>query len=483
MNKQPICISKSDFINYQKCPRLFYLHKHQPEDAIVSDFTKMLATEGTNVGLIAQTYFGSFHVINIQYDKVKMVEETKEALNNNDIENICEASFIYDDCYCAVDILHKVNDGYEIYEVKSVVNPNPFHYQDVSFQKYVLEKCGLKITKAAVLTINSDYIRGERLDVKALFTVNELNSKNELPEIDSIVDKIRNIETLPFLEASAKCKDCSYFNYCYKDLPSNNVFNISGLRDQHKYYNKGLITFNDVCPYLSGNQLLQVNCELSETDPPVNKEKLNEILNKLEYPLYYLDFETVSPVIPIYPNSRPNQKIIIQYSLHYQLTPTSPLQHLEYLADSLNDLRREVSNRLINDLGEKGSIIVYHKSFEGGAIKSLANDVPDLAQKLQALITRIFDLEEVFTSKSVYNRKMQGRTTIKYVLPAMSTDFEEAYHELNNVHNGTEAMTNFYQMLTLEKEARDNLRQDLLNYCCLDTLAMVEILKALEVLR
>ena len=71
---------------------------------------------------------------------------------------------------------------------------------------------------------------------------------------------------------------------------------------------------------------------------------------------------------------------------------------------------------------------------------------------------------------------MEGSASIKYVLPALFPDDPSLnYHNLEGVHNGGEAMNIFPKIATMSPEDAQKARQNLLDYCCLDTYAMVKI--------
>ena len=61
-----------------------------------------------------------------------------------------------------------------------------------------------------------------------------------------------------------------------------------------------------------------------------------------------------------------------------------------------------------------------------------------------------------------------------------SPEFEKAYKELDGVQNGSQAMNAFARLGSLDDEEKQKLRNSLLEYCKLDTLAMVKILDILK---
>ncbi len=90
------------------------------------------------------------------------------------------------------------------------------------------------------------------------------------------------------------------------------------------------------------------------------------------------------------------------------------------------------------------------------------------------------DLMILFQKKWYITPSMQGSYSIKYVLPALVPEFEKAYKELDGVQNGRQAMNAFANLGKIDKEEKQKMRTSLLEYCKLDTLAMVKILRTLK---
>lgn len=106
----------------------------------------------------------------------------------------------------------------------------------------------------------------------------------------------------------------------------------------------------------------------------------------------------------------------------------------------------------------------------------MAEAFPDLAEHLLNIQENIIDLLVPFQSGYYYNRAMGGSFSIKSVLPAIFPDDPElGYHNLDGVHNGSEAMTIFPKIADMTPEEREKARHDLLKYCELDTYAMVKV--------
>ena len=232
---------------------------------------------------------------------------------------------------------------------------------------------------------------------------------------------------------------------------------------------------------LNDIQYKQVTSEQFDLPTHVDKLGIKAFLDTLTYPLYFLDFESFQTCVPLYDGIHPYQQVPFQYSLHYILEPNGDLLHKEFLADENSDPRRALAERLVEDIPQNVCTLAYNKAFECMVIKQLAEAFPDLSERLFNIRENIHDLLDVFRDGFVYDKAMGGSLSIKSVLPAMFPDSSDLnYHNLNDVHNGTEATATFLSLRVMEKSERDKLRASLLAYCRLDTMAMVMLWQRLR---
>jgi hypothetical protein len=213
----------------------------------------------------------------------------------------------------------------------------------------------------------------------------------------------------------------------------------------------------------------------------IDLNNIQLFLADLLYPLYFMDFETFQTAVPLYDGAKPYQQIPFQYSIHYKEYQTAPLKHFEFLAETSGDPRIPFIEKLLNDINGKGDIIVYNKAFEITRLKELARDFPKYSKQINLLISRIKDLMLPFQKRFYYKPEMKGSHSIKNVLPALVPSLN--YSGLN-ISEGSMASLSFEQLLYEDDLFRVNeIRKDLLEYCKLDTLAMVKILEVLESLK
>ena len=201
----------------------------------------------------------------------------------------------------------------------------------------------------------------------------------------------------------------------------------------------------------------------------------------ITYPIYFLDFETYQTPIPKYDGMRPYMKIPFQYSLHYIEHEGGKLKHKEFLAETGVDPRRKLAERLVEDIPENKCVLAYNMSFEKSRLTELAENFPDLAEKLLNIRDNIIDLMIPFSKRMYYAKQMEGSYSIKAVLPTLYPDVPEYdYHNLELVHNGGEASEIFASLGERPKEEQEKIRKALLEYCKLDTLAMVKVWEKLK---
>ena len=263
-------------------------------------------------------------------------------------------------------------------------------------------------------------------------------------------------------------------------LPKPNVFDVAGMWKSKKFekYNEGKVSFEDLLyEDLNPKYIEQVDFEVNDKEPKINKAAIARTLNSLEYPLYFIDYETYNQPIPEVEGTKPYQQLPFQYSLHIIEEEGAPIEHKEFLAEvDDEDFIRTFAESMISNLPEDGSVIVYNKSFESSVNRKIAELYPDLADEMARINHNMVDFMVPFKNRDYYMKEMEGSYSIKYVLPALYPDDPELnYDNLPLVHNGGEASETFVGLKSKSKEEQESIRNALLLYCGLDTYAMVKL--------
>lgn len=489
-----IKISKSKYLSYQKCPKSLWLFINSPELAIEDSTHDKQIKDGKEVGALARKYFdNTVDVTTLKEDGSLNIEEmiglTNRYLAEGD-KTIAEASISIDGLFCSIDLLHPVKGGYEIYEVKATTGVEKEHYIDAAFQKYVLQKRGLNVVNTYILHLNSGYRRKGELELDKLFFKEQVDLHpmflQTMDVVESELDSMRILmdnKVEPSQLLASKCKECPFMEYCHKNVPNPSVLDISNLKGRYDLYNSGVITYLDVltnCPDLKRRQKVQIEAYLQNKQLIVDKDLLKQFVSKIKYPIYHLDFESMQLPIPPADDTWAYEQIPTQYSLHIEYED-GRLEHKEFLGNSL-DPRRDIAEALCRDIPLNACVLAYNKTFECGRLNELADLYPDLRDHLRNISEHVVDLIVPFKNGAYYNRDMGGSNSIKAVLPALyPNDQELDYHALPVVHNGGEAMDIYPKMVASTNPVeKQEIRDGLLQYCCLDTLAMVKVLRKIK---
>jgi predicted DNA-binding protein YlxM (UPF0122 family) len=409
----------------------------------LSDMQKAIFKRGTDVGKLAQQLFpkGIDASPNSQFEYDKAVKATKKLFDEKQ-KVIYEASFSFSDVLAVADIVANDKSGLSVYEVKSSTSISETYIRDAALQYWVISNCGYKIRDFSITYINNQYIRKGKLNLDELF-ITESVLKLILPlqkwvEVNvERFKKVLNKKTIPKIDIGEHCYDpytCGFYEYCRKHIPENSIFDLSGVHLNKKYdlYRNGIIKLEDVSPEadLSKNAKLQLEVYRNRKDL-IDKKAIKDFLSDLNYPIYFMDFETFQPAVPMFYNSKPYMQIPFQYSLHYKKNIKSEIEHFEFLAETENDPRIKFIENLLRDTKGKGDILTYNKSFEVLRLKEIAEAFPKHKNEIEERISRVKDLMLPFQKKFYYTYKMQGSYSIKYVLPALIPELSYKNLEIN----------------------------------------------------
>jgi hypothetical protein len=486
-------LSKSSYIKGLQCEKHLYLYKyHYNQMDELSEMQKSIFKRGTNVGELAQNLFpgGKIAAEGSPPNYEKAVQKTKDLIKGG-TKILYEAAFLFNEVLSIADIVVIENDGVRVYEVKSSTSISETYINDAALQYYVISNLGLKVKDFSIVYINNQYIRQGELDFEQLF-ITESVLEFILPlqkSVEKNVDRFKNVllkKQMPDIDIGEHCHTpytCAFFDYCRKHIPEDSIFDFSGMYLSKKYelYRNGIISLENVPDDypLNKNNRLQLDVYKSNK-PVIDTETIKEFISDLKYPLYFMDFETFQPAVPLFDNSKPYQQIPFQYSVHIKKNKDSTENHFEFLAEPGIDPRKKFIENLLKDIKGNGDVIVYNKTFEITRLNEIARDFPEYADKIEDLILRIKDLMIPFQKKYYYAPEMKGSYSIKAVLPALVPELSYDTLEINEGGLASIAYESLQTETDLMKIAE--IKEQLLEYCKLDTLGMVKILEELEAL-
>ncbi len=513
-------INKSLYLDFLDCPKNAWLKAHR------ADLKELFGLSGYQKHLIEQGYLVEEYVQRLFPKGIKV-----EHGPNNDSAALLtqeliykktpvlfQATFVHDVFLVRSDILtyDAVTGKRSLYEVKSV-GLYPEHecenikscdkckknkkkiselIEDVSFQSIILQKNGIELDEIFIACLNKDYVLREQIDINQLVLYKDVTdevrknkSKTEQRMQSAKQDLISSSED----QVSCPCiykgrsSHCPTFKYSHMYVPDysiHDIYRIGGSKKNLQYLvDSGCFKIDDIpeSVKLSDNQKKQVRSyKLGQEDIDLNLVK-NE-LNSLEFPLYFFDYETYKPTIPLYKGSNPHTQMPFQFSVHVLHSPDKVLNHFEYLHESDSDPSLGIIQHLKQFIGLSGSILVWHKVFEEKRNIELAERHPEHKEFLERLNARIYDLEDIFKLKpNMYiDPGFKGSSSIKNVLPVICPEL--SYKDLV-IQEGTAASLEWYNMIygNLSKEQKQKIAKDLKLYCGLDTYAMYAIWNHLNI--
>jgi len=492
MNTTPkpnLYLSKSLYLTGLQCHKALWLHKYKPElKDEVSPEQKSMFDFGAEVGRYAQELFpGGILVPYGDLSHSQQLAMTQSAISNG-ASTIYEGAFSYNDVFIKADILRLGPDGWELYEVKSSANLKEQYPDDIAIQYHVISGAGLPLPKACLVHLNTNYVRQGPIDVEQLFTIVELTDKIRGMQSD-VAAKLTAMKamlqgSLPEMDISPNCDDphtCAFHGHCWAHIPENSVFDFRGTGRPNAFelYRKGIVRMEDVpADSLGWRQKLQLD-GLRYQKNHIDKKAVKAFLDSFWFPLCFMDFETTYMVpIPLFDGMRPYEQLPFQFSLHVVEKEGEDPVHYAFLAKDLKNPCEKFLSNLLAVIPPGACILTWNKTFEVQRLQGLAARFPEKGAEIIAIVENIIDLMAPFRDKSIYHWKLKGSYSIKAVLPALVNGYSYENLPINSGDMASAAWVRMIQEPDLNEQRR--LYSELLEYCHLDTLAMVLILKEMR---
>jgi len=485
-----IQLSKSQYVRGLQCHKALWLYKHKRAVMTpTSPRQEFIFAGGHRIGKLAQGLFpGGTEIEHDPQNFDGMIEQTRKLIDQGAYV-IYEATFKSRNVLIMADIMVRNGDAWDLYEVKASTGVKPQHKPDAAIQWYVIQD-HLPLGKAHIVHVNRDYVFNGELDITRWLAIEDITDEVlELqPGLDKNLDSMSDMlsQNEPDIPIGLQCDDpyeCDFKAYCWQDVPSPSVFNLYRMNGNKKFklYHEGKISYADVCgEKLTKTQALQVDSALAR-EVYIDREAIREFVDSAVYPINFLDFETFNSAIPKFPGQRPySTQIPFQYSLHI-LHEDGEIEHREFLADESRDPRAEIAQQLSGDITAEGSIAAYSQKTEKSIIRRLAAESAEHAQTLIAMDDRFIDLLIPFQQLMYYHPNFNGSFSIKSVLPAMFPDDAALDYKALDIQAGDMASMIYADLDRIDDEnERQKIRESLLEYCKLDTLAMVMIWQELS---
>ena len=356
--------------------------------------------------------------------------------------------------------------------------------QTLAFQMVVLEACGFAVRNISVIHVNNQYVREGIVDPIKITSTTDITDAvkakrtETLSNIDAALAML-NSGTHPSLSPSLASAD-GFVEWLeiYKHLTSaasDSIYNLCALKPHlvEILEQDQIIKIADIPEDIDLLPKQELQVESARLGGPIiSKEKIKEYLNTFSYPLYFLDYETFASIVPYFDGLKPYQQVPFQYSLHVIDSPGAELRHMDYLHRENTNPVEELSKTLQSQVGTTGTVVTWNMSFEKSCNILLGRLVPEYSDFYEQFNERIVDLMLPFSRCWYVDKGFYGSASIKHVLPVLVPEL--SYMALD-IHEGSSAQRLWMEAVLDGKrdEEKENILNNLVEYCGLDTLAMV----------
>ncbi len=476
-------LTKSKYIHGLACPRFLWMEVHEKDKLPeVDKVTQHRFDQGHLVGEMAKECFPKgIDLAGLEFKE--NIDQTRKAVKERKI--IFEAGVQFKNLFSRADILVPVGqDEWDIVEVKSSAQVKPEHSHDLSFQRFTCEQAGLNIRHCVLMHINNQFVKKGKINPQEFFI-----QENITTEVDEAAKGIQErIESMLRLIASPTFSEkiaggCTQpgvciLEDCWKHLPEHHIFDLyDGRKRITELFEQGILALKDIpdSVKLNEKQKIQRDC-VRNGKPHIHRDGIKAFLSTLQYPLSYLDFESFSTAIPLFDNLKPYQQVPFQFSLHVDYGQT--VEHFGFLADGVEDPRKDFIQALQKFLPASGKVVVYNATFEKTVLNKLAEVYPEYKEWVNQVVSRFVDLLIPFREFHYYHPDQKGSASIKDVMPVITGN---GYKGLE-INKGDSAGVS-YLGVTFQKvpaSEKEKVRKDLEVYCGQDSEGMMWIVRELE---
>ena len=434
-------------------PAWLWLKKNDPKKLPpVDENTQALFDAGHQFEPYAESKFpeGATLGFSDYNEYLSLPQRTQDAIKSG-APVLFQPRFEWQEYTCICDIVSFVEGNeVDLYEIKASTSAKVEHEFDLAFQAAVLEGTGLKVRNIYVIHVNNQYVRNGAIEA------------DKITHTEDVTTKVRKRS-----EATAKYMPLALATAQQKTMPDPSP-DLAKLGSKKSW----LQVYEAIFPQTPKEYPADIA-------PTIQQDEIKKFLDGLKYPLYFLDYETLMSLVPYFDGHRPYQQVPFQYSLHILQSPDAELEWREYLHRDNSDPARPLTEQLIKDIGDSGTVLVWYEGFEKARNSELGEMLPQYKGAMEAINDRVIDLMVPFKSKWYDDPRFAGSASIKQVLPVVCPEL--SYKALG-IQEGGSAQRLWMEAVLDEKRAdqKEQILADLIEYCKLDTFAMVEIFNKLK---
>ncbi|MEO8761538.1 MAG: DUF2779 domain-containing protein [Bacteroidia bacterium] len=477
-------LSKTSFLKSVQCTKSFFLYKnhYNLKDPLPKE-KQAVFNRGHQVGTLAQSLFpNGIDVSPTHVAKFNdSVQKTKELIAQGQ-KIIYEAAFVFDGVLVALDILVNENDKWYAYEVKSSLKISAAYVMDAALQNYVISNC-IPLEDFYLVTMNSQYVLQDELDVQSLFKIKSVKADAEknVEFIKYHIQQAKNIlvkDTLPKVDIGEKCfapYQCDFFGTCWKHVPANNIFEFSGISKKQAqiWFERGFKTLYYIPEEeLSGNTKLMVEAYKNHAEI-VDKPALQQFFKKVKFPVAFFDAEMFAPAVPMYKGTAPFEAMPFLFSWHSMASESAMPQHTYFYQEENKYAGKALLDYLIGEAEKVNTILVFDTAQELKVLSSVVKHFPEYKKLIDALKNKFVDFSDVFTKLWYYHPNTKGSMSLKKIYESV---FGKSIFDELAIKSGLLASYKYDEYLKeTDLFKKEELKNNLIEYCKTDTQAMYDL--------
>lgn len=516
-------ISKSQFMEFLRHPRLFWDSRHDPLSLPKDDpMEKALASQSEGVEVMSR----QLHPRGIMLDPVGGDHSKAHNISMDFVRDgvvaLFQPTFKSDNLMARVDILYRNEDGsYTLREVKSSsTTSGDKHVVDASFQYNVVTKAGVNVSKVELLLLNREYVRDGAIDPEQLFVSVDVTDKVIAlqPDIESHLKEAREVDrgtTAPEVGLGdlriANLSDDEVLHYRPDLRQENSVLLMPKTGVGRK---KNILLASKLQAAHNGDisaggidddtldEIARENGRRKNGDHPENTNKLkaafriatstgaiicdstciDSTIKKIEFPAVFIDFETYLSALPPHDGCRPNDQIPFLVSMiRINSEKDEPVITTVIASPDAGDPRGQIARAVLDGTKGAKSLVAYNASFEKTIMKNFAKlrEIgPREGEDMLKLVECFTDIADPFRQGHFYHPKQFGGTGLKRIVGAI---LEKKPYEGLKIANGATAAA-VYLQATVSDDARTRKKAEkqLKKYCDVDAQCMIDVAAALE---
>ncbi len=466
-------ITQQNFSKFNGCPRQAYLLENDKEYKSLKDKNLMSG----RLRDIQRDMLKSFpYGVSVFGDTRHAAIDTMNIMAKGE-DVIFNAVFLWGKCSAKCDVIMRNGDVYDIYAVRPTSRYTRW-IDEVLYSKIIMEKSGAPTGNCYVCAIDREGGKGKTLSV---IPVDNDKRKKKLKE--KLENTLKNIQskTMPQKKLSRQCGACPYLGFCFGN-DEESIFSIKSIQFNKKMslYQKGIRTVEEYIASDECDERVMREIAVRNTDEDIyNKNEIRNFLSELSYPLGFLDFETMEVFRPNDPVLNPMDTVITQFSYHLIEKEGAEAVHYEFIGDGVNYCEKEAAQKLIEYIKPNHTVMMY-SDYERICIDRVIKRLPEYAQSLEKIKANLVDLEKPFAKKYLVNRRMEGKSSLKKVLPALYPGDDTLDYSKMKIQNGQQAESVYARLCRMTESEKAQAIRDLKEYCALDTLAMIKLWEKLE---